>query len=409
MKMPHLVPRSWVIGALILLALLITACSGNSESWPGISGTADNDSVVVSYKRTIVRLSTEITEEDTIRRTEIWRYKGEDDTDFYAPALIVDDRVYVGDFKGRIHAIDFETGDGIWVYEPERTKFLGFTFGSSERVIAPVSLSNGTLFFGNEGGITALGISDIEGADAPEVAWEFETEHSVWSQPLYLDGEDFGIDPTLIVASLDQHIYGVNPANGSQRWVIDLGGGIPGNITLDRDRQRIYVGTMNNEVVAVSLEGEIVDRFETDGWVWGSPALYNDMLYFGDLSGYIYELELTEDGFGEASQRQLTEDKPVRATPLIVDDAEGRLVLIVGSEDGFIYALNLTWISERSEQLRWKYEADTRAVSELTWISAGEERLIVVGTEESDRMVLALRLNANSTEGERIWSYEYDN
>lgn len=391
---------------MILAVLLLGACQGRSESWPGITGASDNDSVIISYKHTVIRLNAD---RDGDRE---WSYNGKDDTDFYAPAAINDGRVYVGDYKGRIHAINLETGDGIWIYEPERSEFMGLTFGTSDRIIGSVGIGDGKLFFGDEHGVTMLDISNAD-EEAPEVEWEFETDHSVWGQPLYVDG--MGLDePLLLVTSLDQYIYALDPETGEEIWSQDLGGSIPGGVTLDRERRRLYVGTMNRQLVALSLDGRILDKYETEGWLWGQPALHNDHLYFGDLSGYLYEVELSNDEdspFRETNNRRLSE-KPLRATPLIVNDEEDQPVLVIGSEDGIVYAVTLTdpnWISDRSEQqLRWDQELDDdKVVTELTWVDDEDgHRLIIVGTEVDDKLIVALRLNDG---GEDEWTYEYDN
>src|SRR5690606_36054860 len=118
------------------------------------------------------------------------------------------------------------------------------------------------------------------------------------------------IPPTLFVASLDQHVYALNPADGSKHWSIDLKASIPGGITLDTQRQLLYVGTLGSELVALDLEGNIVDTYKTEGWLWGTPTLFDNKLYFGDLKGYLYELHLTDgdEVFGDVFKRQLSPD-----------------------------------------------------------------------------------------------------
>lgn len=400
-------PRRLLLGVLLFVLLLVSACTGNSGSWPGIVSQSDN-TVIVTYRKTVVSLNAD--------KSRNWTYKGDEEADFYAPAYIDEDsgRVYVGDYKGRVHAINLENGDGVWRYEPERTSLFGLSFGESDRILAPITLGDGKLFYGNEHGVVALDIS----GDRPSEDWVFETHHSVWGQPLYIDTDDVNVDiePTLFVTSLDQHVYAINPEDGSERWSIDLEGGIPGGVTfVDGDQPRLYIGTMNSELIVLDLAGEVLDRFDTEGWIWGQPVLYEGALYFSDLSGNLYQVALTEDGLFDTENshhRSLTEE-PLRASPLIVDDDNGDAVIVIGSEDKRVYAVDLTWIPNEGGGVRWNRDVDTKVVSDLAWVdrlsedSEDEEpkRLIIIGTEDNDKIVLALRLNDGGSEE---WSYKYE-
>lgn len=425
MKTQSVAPRRWLLGALFLIIILLTACSGRSETWPGIAASPENDAVVVSFRKTVVSLSPD--------KTRNWTYPDKDNrkADFYAPAIIDDGIVYIGDYKGGIHAVDVENGQGLWTYEPKYTTFLGFKLGASDRVIGPITLGEGKLFFGNEHGVVAL---DITG-ESPRELWSFETNHSIWAQMLYVNDASLDIPPTLFVASLDQHVYALNPADGSKHWSIDLKASIPGGITLDTQRQLLYVGTLGSELVALDLEGNIVDTYKTEGWLWGTPTLFDNKLYFGDLKGYLYELHLTDgdEVFGDVFKRQLSPD-PLRASPLIVEglldsgETEGEdndtasvenvPVLVIGSQNGRVYALDLAdtnWIRRGENGLRWTKTLEGKTVTDLAWLDLAvvaqdgqnieQERLVIVGTEQTDRLVVALRLNDG---GSQVWSYKYD-
>ncbi len=418
-------PRWW---AIALLAVVITACGGNSESWPGISADENNETVFVSYKRTVISLNAD--------NSRNWRYNGEDDTNFYAPPTLIDDTIYVGDYKGRIHAINAETGRREWMYEPERAEFLFFQLGRNDRVIGQTTIGDDKLFSGDEYGVFALDLSE----ENPNVLWEFSTGHGVWARPLYISQTsvenelcanidtsweiDWNIAPTLFAASLDKQLYAIDPENGEQRWSLELGGAVAGNITLDCLRQRIYVGTMNQQVLAIDIKtGTILDRFDTEGWVWGNPLIYTTgnaqnpfLLYFADLAGYVYQVPLTMDGFGQdLAQRRRLSDEPLRATPLIVETTDGTPVLVIGSEDQRVYAINLrplpNGIPDLREELRWSREIEGRALANLIWMdhqrdNGQTERLIITGTDKDDQMVVALRLS----DGGRIeWAYKYEN
>lgn len=403
---------------LVVLGLFVTACGSGHDSWAGITQYSQGEEmgILVSYRRQVISLRPD----NSVR----WIYEGEGDTDFYASAIVDEDRFYVGDYKGRVHAVDLASGKNIWTYEEERTRFLFITIGSTDRVLAPITLGQvqgqKALFFGNEHGVSAL--VDID-TNAPRIAWDFETEHSVWGQPLYLtvsQGIDgFALpDLQLIVGSLDKHLYSLNPDTGEQNWKLDLAGAIVSPPTYDPQRQRLYVGTLDSEVYAISVTGQIIGRFETNGWVWGSPTLYKDSIYVTDLTGWLYELALhpaselnspADQGFREAWSVQLTdEDLALRPSPTIYEPLGDptRPILLVGSEDHFVYAIDLFDPNGRS--IKWRQEVEDETHSQIVVVNQPDgdsiKELVIVSTYNEDNLIVALRLD----NGDQEWAYQYE-
>lgn len=402
--------RSFLLGALLLLAVFLAACGSTEESWAGLVRyqAEGEDILLVSYRGHVMRFDT-----NGERR---WAYEGEGDTDFFAPVTIDEDRLYVGDYKGRIHAVRLSDGRNIWTYEEKRTRILFINLGSTERVIAPIELGGeDRLFFGNESGVHAL--TGIDGDD-PKIEWSFEdVDHSVWAQPLYIsdvEGLETIDEPVLYAASLDKQLYALNPETGKKLWSLDLKGAIVNQPTFDRERERLYVSTLDYEVYAISLDGKVIDRYETNGWVWGRPALYRydgeDRLYFNDLAGWMYELTLTNEGFEETWKAEVTEDgAALRATPTIIE-AEGTPFLLVGSEDQHVYAIDL---DEKS--IKWRREMEDKVFSRVVVVNnvtraddqeneETAEPLVIVSTDDSGHLLVALNL----VDGKERWSYEYD-
>lgn len=412
---------TFALFGLFILMLGLTACGQGDDPWPGITQT--DDGVLVAFKKQVVRL-------DENKQT-IWTYEG--DNDFYAQPVVYGERVYVGDNEGAVHAFDYNTGEGLWVYEPDKTEFLIFSFGRRDRVLAPITVGGGLVYFGDEYGVSALRAD----GDSPELAWAFETDHGVWSKPLYISEEniselcpnveridweaDWNIEPTLFVASLDKHIYALNPENKDLRWELDVDGAVPGNMRLDCLRQRIYVGTLNSQVLAIDIRsGEIIDSLDTNGWVWGSPVIVEAsdeyLLYFVDLSGYVYEVAINEDGFSdELFSRSLTED-PLRASPLIVEDpTTGETLLVIGSEDNHVYAMKIDpgpgWVKDRELNTRWSRELDGRALTELAVVDRQLEngdirRLVIAGTDNDDEAAVGIDITDGNRQDD--WTYRYD-
>ncbi len=371
--------RYWMMGVLLLVSIFLSACGSSREPWPGVTGDVTDGTVILSFNGVVTSLDG--------NRDRNWIYEYEN-AKFYAPGLLTDDTVYVGDFDGRFHAIDRETGEQKWVYAPERQTFLFLTFRSNNRVIAGAAFGNDIVFFGTERSVIALS------ADKGEVIWEFEdTVHSIWAQPLFVDGEAFDMKDTLFVAGLDKTLYALEPATGELRWKTQVNGSVPGGIVLDEENQVLYLGTLRSTLYAISLTGEILDEYKAEGWVWGPPLIDNGALYFGDLNGYLYELTFVDGEFVENWKTNVSEDA-LRSQPIIYDN-----VLIVSGEDRIIYAYNL-----EDKSKKWENdEFDEKFLSNMTVSMDEEEPVVIVGTVDKKRMLIAV----NIKDGKRAWEYEY--
>lgn len=378
-RLPHL-----RLGILLLLAVVLTACGGVAGgSWAGISSDLDGEMILVSYNQTVTALN-------AVSGAVLWEYPDEDNRNaqFFAVPVADNGSVYVGDYSGRLHAIDSETGAAQWVYEPERETLIGpLSPEAPDRVISGVALSPDLAFFG----LVSRNVVAVSREDASEV-WTFETEHGVWGTPLYLDAEASPSgEPMLLVTSLDHHLYALNPETGDELWRVNLGGAAPGDMLADPERQRVYVGTFGAGVVAVDVaNAEIVARFETEDWVWGNPAMDGDRLYIGDLGGNLYAVDITEDGLVQDWKQNLTTEA-LRGTPLVI----GNLV-IVGSEDGRVFARN----TEDGTGV-WATNVEAKVLTELVSVEDEGATRVVAGTDNRERLIVAL----NVDNGQGAWTY----
>lgn len=377
------------LGILLILAVVLTACGGTAGgSWAGVSANRSGETIFVAYDRSVVAL-------DAASGAAKWEYPDEDsrDAQFFAQPVADNGSVYVGDYDGRLHAIDAETGSGQWLYEPARDTLIGpLSADAKDRVISGVALSPDLAFFG----LGSRNVVAVARADASEV-WTFETDHGVWGTPLYLDGETSPSgEPLLLVSSLDHNLYALNPETGGEIWSVNLGGAAPGDMLYDAERQRVYIGTFGKGVAAVDLENAaIVARFETEDWVWSSPALDGDRLYVGDLGGNLYSVQIDDDSLTQTWKVNLTTDA-VRGTPLVVEN-----LVIVGAEDGHIYAVN-----RESGASVWERNVEGKVLTELVGVPNDEDTAthVVAGTDNRENLIVAL----NVTNGEGAWSYGND-
>jgi outer membrane protein assembly factor BamB len=388
LKTSRFVPTSAqiLVGVVVLSALLLSACGGGAgQSWAGISINPDTNSVYVAFSQKLVALN------PTSGAVE-WQYpeKTSGSIQFYAVPVVDNGMIYVGDYEGRMHAID-TSGKEKWVYDPPKETLIGpLSLTAKDRVISGVAIDSNLVFFGL-GSRNVLALSRETG----QKVWEFSTNHGVWATPLYLPANpnDKNNQATLYVASLDHYFYALDPETGKELWRKDLGGAAPGNLIYDQARNWVYVGTFTSELLAVDLSThDIVYRFKADDWLWDGPALDGDMLYFGDLAGSLYALRVTDSGFQQVWKEKVAQDG-IRATPLLTGDT-----VIVGSKDDRVYA-----VSTQDGSSRWSMNTGGQALSELVLIPGDTQSpaLVVVGTDNSGKLVFAYTVDT----GEERWHY----
>lgn len=388
LNLPHIfrtAPRPVVWSLLGLLALSLAACGKLAgDSWPGVS---TNDGVVfVSYSSRLVAL-------DATNGAVKWEYPEDGDAKFYAIPVVHNGLVFIGDWDGNMHAIDRETGQSKWVYKPDPGKLIGpISTKPKDRVISGAAVDDERVYFG----LGSQNVMAISRETAEEV-WTFKTGHGVWATPLLVPVNPDQPDSqrVLYVVSLDHNLYALDPATGDKIWQKDLGGAAAGGVTYDAERNRLYIGTFRSQVLAIDLgTRQVLDRFETDGWVWGTPALENDILYFGDLSGKVYAVRIVDGGF-EQVWKQLVAESDIRSTPQLTED-----LVIVGAKDHHVYALD-----KEQGTIVWNAELKSQVLSELVLVPGDEtdeaHDRIVIGTESGDERAVALNLENGNID----WRY----
>jgi len=368
----------------MLAVLVLAACGGGpGDSWEGISTSHDMYVPYVCNNDRIVALN-------PASGATLWSYTDEAKARFYAVPVVSDGVVYIGDYQGNLHAISAE-GEQLWVYKPERKKLVGpLSPTPTDRVIGGVAVDSDKVFFG----LGSRNIVAVSRSSADEV-WTFETDHGVWATPLYIPATE-STPATVYTVSLDHHLYALDAETGDLLWEKDLGGAAPGKLVYDKTLNRFYVGTFASELLAIDLAThEIVDRYETDDWIWGSPAFEEeaDMLYVSDLGGHLYAVRVTDAGFEPVWDKSIGEGA-IRATPLLSDG-----LVIVGSKDKHVYA-----VKKEDGSPVWDKKTEGEVLTELVLVPGDEEAssdVVVVGTTDVERLIMAYQVDS----GDEAWHY----
>lgn len=345
----------------IVGALFISACSGQplTNNFPGL---------VADAERAYMSTGSFIYAVDVQNGNPVWTYPEDPDNEllYYAtPVLTEDGQLLIGS-TGTNHAfisLDPATGKEKWT--------APFS-GAKGAWVAPPLVFNNTIYAPNTDGYLYFLDMDGNQADSP-----IYLSGALWSAPV--------TDGTYIyVNSLDHHTHILNPQTGEIIEPIDLGGAAPGSPVIANEG--IYIGSFASNVQFIKPNGDNEVVATSSDWIWGTPAFDNETLYYADLSGKIFSLDL-------ANNRQnwdtLQPDGPVTASLLVVGDQ-----IYVATEAGSFIAL------DRDGKIVWEKELGGKIYT--TPVLSND--LILVAPYQAD-----FALAAYDAEGKQAWTFTPEN
>lgn len=349
--------RLLLFSLLALGAIFLSACSGQplSNNWPGL--VADAEHAYISSGSFIYAV-------DVQNGKEVWRYPAEADSKvlFYAnPVLTEDGQLLIGS-AGTNHpflSLNPKTGKENWTES--------FTGSKGAWMASPLVL-NETIYAPNTDGF--LYTLDLNGKQAAD---PIQLGGALWATP--------STDGTLLyVTSLDHHLHIIDPAQGAVNETIDLGGAAPGSPAIGTDGA--YIGSFASTVEFIQSNGQHEAIATAENWIWGTPILNGETLYYADLNGSIYSLDIAT---GSQNWDAVKPDGPIVASPLIVGDQ-----IYVATESGSFFAL------DRDGKIIWEKTPGGKIYTSP--VVSGD--LILVAPYQAE-----FSLAAFDAEGKQAWTF----
>ncbi len=175
--------------------------------------------------------------------------------------LLADGRVYVGDWRGRVYALDEQTGRVHW------------TFQGKGRIKGAIAKSGNRLFVGTyDGYLYAIR------ASTGKVIWRTRSQDRLggrgqfYSTPAVAYGRVY-------IGSTDGKVYSFGAASGKLRWSQGTGGYVYGSPAVWR--KTVYVGSYSGRFYALdAATGDVKWRFRAQGDISGSATVLNGVVYF---------------------------------------------------------------------------------------------------------------------------------
>jgi outer membrane protein assembly factor BamB len=214
--------------------------------------------------------------------------------------LVANGRVYVGDWTGRVYALDEKTGKTVWTY---RTR---------NRIKSGVTLSGNRLYVGSyDHNVYALN------ARTGKLIWRTEAQERLFGRATFYSTPAAAYG-RVYVGGTDGKVYSFGAASGKIRWTHSTGGFVYSSPAVWN--RTVYAGSYSGRFYALdAATGDVTWRFKANGPISGSPTVMNGVVYFATLKERTYALNAR-------TGKVLWTFPDGKYTPVVADDERVYLV-----------------------------------------------------------------------------------
>ncbi len=239
-----------------------------------------------------------------------WKFQPEAETE--SSPTVIGDVAYFCCTAGNVYAVDTTDGSQRWQFTVDDE--------STDGITGTPAVANCTVFVGSWGG-TLCALDARDGS----VEWRYETDEAVSASPAVHDGTVY------VGVNGDGSVVAVSAEDGEVEWRYSTDGAVVASSPAVADGV-VYVGDYGvGSLEAIDAHsGEAVWTASTPGYIWSSLAVVDGVVYASDLRNTVY-------GFDAADGTELWRFETggaVRSSPAVVDGT-----VYVGSDDQNVYAL----------------------------------------------------------------------
>lgn len=249
--------------------------------------------------------------------------------------------VMFGSVDGRFYAVDASTGKQKWIFKTAgesrftapgihgaipRTEMMADPF---DVYLSSPAIANGVVYFGSgDHNVYALDVA------TGTLRWKFKTGDVVHASPAVVDN-------VVYIGSWDRNMYAINAITGREQWRYQTGNdtviynqiGIASSAAISNNV--VFFGCRDGHFYAVDAKtGK--EKWNIDnnkGWVIGSPAVQNGVVYFATSDGRRFKA--IDAGTGQVKYN-IGMKTISFSSPSIVGST-----VYVGTSDGWLHALDI--------------------------------------------------------------------
>lgn len=280
---------------------------------------------------------------------------------FESTAAIVDGVVYLGDFNGKVFALDLHSGEKKW----ETQAGIGFS--------ASPAVRDGKVYIGDLDG--RFFCFDRDGSKR----WEFAADAEIDSSAnFYQDKVLFG--------SQDSKLYCLNADSGELVWQFAIDDQIRCTPTIVENRAFVAGCDGRLHVIDIDRGQEIgaVDISQTGV----TPAVLGDRVFCGTQQGIFFAVDWRQ----LRSSWQVETQSPIQSSPAIGTTRSNRRVAIFGNQARRVFALDCD-----SGDKVWEFTAHSQVDSSPVVVG---QRALVAGLD--GRLYLL-----NVDDGSKLWEKQF--
>ncbi|MEK7467141.1 MAG: PQQ-binding-like beta-propeller repeat protein [Planctomycetota bacterium] len=268
--------------------------------------------------------------------------------------VVRDGRIFFGANDNLVYCLDEKSGKPFW----------------KQPTGGPVK---GTPSFSPDGGLVLVGSNDGK-------LWAFQTAGGDVAWTAAAGGKPVRsralcIKDRAVFGGDDGKVRAVDLRDGKEKWSYPAGSPVGGVIATWNNR--VIAGSEDGSLHVLGLDGQLERKYGGYKKIDGGVCISGDVAYFGAASS-LYAIDLGKQKEAWDSPF-LGCKKDIRGTPLVGDET-----VYFGAEDGVLYA-----VDQKSGNLRWKHATDGPIFGSPAFAQdAAGRALILVGS--SDKYVYAL-------------------